>query len=209
MASKKDIEEFANLVFQVPLEPLSNKELDALYGPQIKTLGRQIGRAIARQRAAALVVSLVREAESTALGIVEAVGGVVANFIDVALPLPNCSYATRGLGAPSGTSVYSSRAKRIEATTYGDGANLKLIIEDAAGRCNVRVRLEDTATNQPMAPMVLLVEDRESGETLLAKKDFPSGEAMLRGVEPGEYWIEADSGDKYAGMSLKVEGAAR
>jgi hypothetical protein len=160
MASKKEIEEFADLVFQVPLEPLSDKELDALYGPQIKALGRQIGRAIARQRAAALVVSWVREAGSTALGIVDTVGGVVANFIDVALPLSSCSCATRGLGEQSGTSVYANGTKRIEATTDGDGAKLKLIIEDEAGRCNVRVRLDYTATIQPMAPVVLFVEDR-------------------------------------------------
>ena len=207
MASKKEIEEFANLVFQVPLEPLSDKEIDALYGPQIKALGRQIGRAIARQRAAALVVSWVREAGNTALNIVDTVGGVVANFIDVALPLSTCSCVTRALGAPSGTNVYANGAKRIEATTDGDGAKLKLLIEDEAGRCNVRVRLEDTATNQPMAPMVLLVEDRESGETLLEKKEFSSGEALIRGVDPGEYWIEAECGDKSAGMVLTVKGA--
>ena len=65
------------------------------------------------------------------------------------------------------------------------------------------------ATDRMLSPLELYIEDREDGRTLLEKTSYASGEAVLRGVEPGEYWIEAGSGDKSAEMALRVEVAAR
>ncbi len=202
MENKHTIEDFANAVFSSPLEPLSDREIDALYGRDIKELGKLIGRVQARQRAADLVVSLIRNAGRAALDLVEAVQGVVTDFADTMTPMP--AYVTRALGAkPSAGRV---GVERIKAAKEGDGATLKVLIENASGLCNVRISLEDPAEGRMLSPLELYIEDREDGKVLLEKTSYASGEAILRGVEPGEYWIEAECGDKSAEMALKVEG---
>ena len=203
MEDKNTIEEFAKAVFCSPLETLSDSEIDALYGKDVKTLGKLIGRVQARQRAADLVVSCVRDAGKVALNVVDAVQGVVTNFLDAVFPAP--MYATRALGARP--SVSHAGAGRIEATKDGQGARLRIVIENAAGRCDMRVNLEDAAAGGMLSPLELYIEDREDGKVLLETTSYASGEAILRGVEPGEYWIEAACGDKSAEMALKVEDA--
>ena len=113
MEDKRTIEEFSDAVFRSPLEPLSDREIDALYGRDVRELGKLIGRVQARQRAADLVVSCAREAGNAALRVVNCVGGVVANIVNMALPMPSPAYATRGIGARP--SVGRVGAGRIEA----------------------------------------------------------------------------------------------
>lgn len=195
-------------LFRYPLERLADSEIDALYGSDIKAMARLIGRVQSKRKAANLAVAMVRLAGMAALRVVDAVDCMVTNFMDVALPMSSAC-ATRGLSAGGAQRGVTAGAERIEAVKAGDGANLKLAMEEVAGKYDVRIRLEDAVTGSRLSPMDLYVEDRQSGETLLEKRTFSSGEALLRGVEPGEYWIEADSGDKGAEMALKVEGAGR
>lgn len=208
MEHKSKTEEFAEAVFGTPLEPLSRREIEALYGREIKSIGRLIGRTLARRRAADLVVSFAYDAGRAAMKIVDAVGDVVANIVDTALPMPVQAYAIRGLGGAAVPGAVRG-AGRIEAKKEGDGATLKVSIEDSAGRCDVRIRIEDSVTGGMLSPMDLYIEDMEDGSILLKRTPYASGEAILHGVEPGEYWIEADCGGKSAEIALKVEGAAR
>ncbi len=207
MEDKGTVEEFSDDIFSAPLEPLSDREIDALYGRDVRELGKLIGRVQARQRAADLVVSCVRNAGKVALDVVNAVRGVFTDFSGAMFSAP--AYATRGIG-PRPPSDPGGRVGplRIEATKEGDGARIKVVIEDAAGRCDIRLLLEDPAGGR-LSPLELYIEDREDGKVLLENTSYASGEAILRGVEPGEYWIEAESGGKSADMALRVEGAAQ
>ncbi len=207
MENGRKTEEFASVVFARPLAPVTERELRVLHGPAMEKARRALHRALARQRAADLVVSCAQKAEKLTLGIVETVGDVVANVFNAGFAMPEPVYVTRGMGAHPRAEV--SGSDRIEMMKQGEGAKLKMTIETAASRCDVRVRLEDASTGELVAPLNLYIEDRETGKTLLPETSYSSGEAVLRGVEPGEYWIEAESGGKSAEMALKVEGVGR
>ena len=210
MGQETRVKEFADLLFGEPLEPATERELKAQHGPAMEKARRLLHRALARQRAADLAVSCVRRAGSAALRVVNRIGDVAINFADgIASSIPAPAYATRALGAGSAPGAHAAGVDRVEATKEGDGARLKVTIENPAGRCDVRICLEDIATCRTLKPLELYIEDREDGRTLLEKTVYASGEAALRDVEQGEYWIEAASGGKSAEMALRIECAAR
>ena len=130
----------------------------------------------------------------------------VARWVDSVLPdfsfeaTPNLAYATRALGADG----RSDSPVKLAFEKSGDGCSLRIDMEVMSSGANLKIRLLDSVGNA-ISPFSLSVTDAESGEVLLAGREFKTGAANVKGVKKGMYEISALAGSLECGISLAVE----
>lgn len=182
---------------------LDDAALMARYGDLIRLMGEDIRAAFARPRMLDLVVAAVTRAGRKAFEVVERAADVVATVTGGGVGWEP-AYATRSMGGGGGTGASGGTARlEAEKTPEGETARMRLTLEPAGERPDLRVEMLDAA-GQRLSPMTLTVVDGESGKTLLDAVHYGSGEVVLRGVEPGEYELLAESGEATADFALKL-----
>jgi hypothetical protein len=179
--------------------PLSAKTLRSRYGASMAYARTIVHEAFTRPSAADVAVAAVRSAGTTLLRLVNHAADVVADALQ---PAPAFAYATRSLGSGA---ARPDGAPCVRVSRESDSCRLVASIEAAGEGQDVRVRLEDESGAR-LSPMTLTVGDAESGKALLSEKAFASGEALLRGVEPGSYAVAAECGDRSVAMTIRIEG---
>lgn len=203
MRTEKEIEAVVRDAFEHPASMLSDEALMAQYGDLVRLVGEDIRTAFARPRALDLVVAAVTRAGRKVFEVVERAADVVATVTGGGAGWEPV-YATRSMSGGGDTGASGGTARlEAEKTPEGETVHMKLTLEPAGERPDLRVEMLDAA-GQRLSPMTLTVVDGENGKTLLDAVRYGSGEVVLRGVEPGEYELLAESGDSTADFALKL-----
>lgn len=203
MRTEKEIEAVVRDAFEHPAPMLDDAALMAQYGDLIRLMGEEIRAAFAHPRSLDLVVAAVTRAGRKVFELVERAADVVATVAGGGAEWEP-AYATRSMGGGGRTMEGGGAARLVaEKTPEEETARLRLTLESAGDRQNLRVEMVD-AGGRRLSPMTLTVVDGESGKTLLDAVRYGSGEVVLRGVEPGEYDFVAESGEATADFALKL-----
>ena len=108
--------------------------------------------------------------------------------------------ATRALsGAPAGNAP-----SKLSFVKRGEECSLKIELSVLDSGADVSLKLI-SHEGEPILPFSLSVLDDGSGETLLEKREFRSGAAVLRGVQKGVYLVKAEGRGRICRFSFKVD----
>lgn len=108
--------------------------------------------------------------------------------------------ATRALGATSAGDAPS----KLSFVKRGEECSLKIELSVLDSGADVSLKLI-THEGEAILPFSLSVLDDGSGETLLEKREFRSGAAVLRGVQKGVYLVKAEGRGRICRFSFKVD----
>ena len=108
--------------------------------------------------------------------------------------------ATRALGgAPE-----EDAPSKLSFVKRGEECSLKIELSVLDSGADVSLKLI-SHEGEPILPFSLSVLDDGSGETLLEKREFRSGAAVLRGVQKGVYLVKAEGRGRICRFSFKVD----
>ena len=108
--------------------------------------------------------------------------------------------ATRALGVTSAGDAPS----KLSFVKRGEECSLKIELSVLDSGADVSLKLI-SHDGEPILPFSLSVLDDGSGETLLEKREFRSGAAVLRGVQKGVYLVKAEGRGRICRFSFKVD----
>lgn len=95
-------------------------------------------------------------------------------------------------------------ASKLSFVKRGEECSLKIELNVRDSGVDVSLKLISHEGN-PILPFSISVLDDSSGATLLEKREFMSGAAVLRGVQKGIYLIRAEGRGRICRFSFKVE----
>ena len=148
----------------------------------------------------ALTISLAKDVASKFGRILEWSEELIPDF-DVQAAMLRPLYSTRDIASqkpsvPTGTESYS-----FERIGVGCSAKIVLVVRDSI--LDMTVSLLDVGGSL-LLPFHLSIVDKESNQTLMAKKEFQTGAARIKGVERGEYGIVCEHGSRVCEFSITV-----
>lgn len=183
----------------------SEEEIRSLYAKRLEDAKARYSFAIdnrmeAKTSLAALaidaVVKLYRNAKGDVAQLLEWSDKVVSNI----LPAPAEAFAfTRSLVCE--TQNEASRQLLIEKGGVDCTITAKLLSKGSVADVEISMQNSDAT---PLLPFTLQIRDGENGEVLLPERQFTTGAATIKGLTKGIYAIDAESGDKKAGLTLKI-----
>ena len=189
-------------LFQTFPPSLPRERIRTLYGAEIHRMVESTAALLSRPTATDVVISVLRTAGRRALRLVSHAADIVANGLPPVGLQP--AMAVRGMGMPPA----APSAEKVEIAQTSGSATLRVVVEATGDHQDARIRLED-GNGAVTGPMELTVIDLDTDKELLDARRFESGEAVLRGIDAGQYLFLAEGDNGEAVLSLRIESAGK
>lgn len=189
----------AKAVFENLPRPLPAETIRKRYGAAMEQVRTLVHESFTRPSAVDVAVETIQRAGSSVLRLLEHAAAVAAEAMQ---PSPAFAFATRSLSSGSESRSGCSEVKAVKAV---NGGRIVVAMKTAGQKVDMQVRLENENGSQ-LAPMTLTIGDLDTNQTLLSEKLFASGEAVLKGLEPGFYELVAESGQIADSVTIRLSG---